>query len=404
MAKRSTHARIHKRESSSGSTHNTKSVPTAEVAWNNSYIDETWHTNTGAGLATPKPAKIKPYLRKLSTKNDSTTLDLSRPAAENETLAGLGINDIGIGSPRTVSDVTFTSTRTKHSRSTSNTSQFSNSSTPRHSQQYYVHPMRQTPRPYTPPSHSYANSTADCEEASEAHDVVFADAVRTRPTLESSRHSGSISSGSVPLTVSVLTTSNSFTGLNKTQSQSSLNMVSPISTRQRTDTLQSIGSMATSPISRRSLDKFSFSRGRDSPIDPVVRQNEIRLARQAYKEKEDAKDRKIQEEAQKQAEREARKMERKEERHRQKEDAAVRKSMGSQNEKGNSSVLGREYEDHVRSHERSMPNRVDTGRAPTRTYSSPDISKTKKARSRWMSFIVWLRTRLLRMGHQTRPR
>ncbi|KAI4256380.1 MAG: hypothetical protein LQ352_002108 [Teloschistes flavicans] len=80
----------------------------------------------------PPLTKIKPLLRKMS--NDQKTVDLSKSAAEN------GI-DLG-------------SNPSYHNRNTSNTSTATATS------QQYIHPMRQTPKPYTPPlAHSFANSS-----------------------------------------------------------------------------------------------------------------------------------------------------------------------------------------------------------------------------------------------------
>jgi hypothetical protein len=57
--------------------------------------------------------KIKPYLRKLSLKEENAArVDLSKSYAENEALTGLGIHDFSgspilAGTPRNASDVRF---------------------------------------------------------------------------------------------------------------------------------------------------------------------------------------------------------------------------------------------------------------------------------------------------------
>ncbi|KAF2758780.1 hypothetical protein EJ05DRAFT_363847 [Pseudovirgaria hyperparasitica] len=401
------HARLHKRENSTTSMKSPASLHSTEMPWADCYaIEPTWKESGVLEMASPKSVKIKPYLRKLSMKNEGG-IDLSRPAAENEGLTGLGIDDIHISSPRTISDVTFSpiGTRTKHSRSTSNTSQFSNNSGPRPSQPYHIHPLRPTPRPYTPPVPSYANSSNGCEEDSEAHDVVYTESIRDRSLPPGpSRRSTSISSSKAPPMPPLLITSSSFTKMG-TPSQSSLSIASPVAGRPRGDTLRSLDSFATAPSSRPSLDKFSLIRGRDSPLDPVSRANEIRLARQAYKEKEEAKDRKMEKEAMKKADQDARRDERKRDRQRRKEEAASKRSLSVSNEKLEyTNVIGREYGEFRPAHARSMPARVDTGLSAKRTHTTQDLSKTKKARSRWLSFIAWLRTRFLRMGHHGHSR
>ena len=102
-------------------------------------------------IASPKSAgkskvKIRPLLRKLSS-NDENTIDLSRSAAENE---GLGIYSPSALEERKSSTDISMARRGYHHRSNSQVSTTTTSSTHRYGAQY-VHPMRQTPRPYTPP-------------------------------------------------------------------------------------------------------------------------------------------------------------------------------------------------------------------------------------------------------------
>lgn len=114
-------------------------------------------------------------LRRL-TQSEKNSLDLDRPAAEQEGIfghgSGIGIG-IGIGAggfeydygpaSRSSHDG-FTQTQTGrrgyHNRSTSGTSQFSTATTGSGQRAgSFVHPFQQTPRPYTPPgAASYADS------------------------------------------------------------------------------------------------------------------------------------------------------------------------------------------------------------------------------------------------------
>jgi len=168
------HGRLHKRGSSAGSSIATPQTA-AFPAFDPNYQD----------LASPRPAyqdpyappspststkskvKIKPLLRKLNP-NEKTSLDLSRTAAENE---GLGIYTAsgGGGRNRDGSDVGYNPSgarRGYHTRTMSGTSQVSTTTTSSNHRPgaQYVHPMRQTPRPYTPPlSHSYQNSQSSSE-------------------------------------------------------------------------------------------------------------------------------------------------------------------------------------------------------------------------------------------------
>lgn len=143
------HARLHKRGHSASSS---LASPLSPVADGGAFVfqrSETPRSTREESWASAHPLKIKPYLRKLSSK-DANALDLSRPAAENESLAGLDIardyardysayahdyspsyaRDYNPSYARSITDVTFTPVngRHRHTRSTSNTSQFSTSS------------------------------------------------------------------------------------------------------------------------------------------------------------------------------------------------------------------------------------------------------------------------------------
>lgn len=168
------HGRLHKRGSSAGSSIATPQTA-AFPAFDPNYQD----------LASPRPAyqdpyappspatstkskvKIKPLLRKLSP-NEKTSLDLSRTAAENEGLGIYTASGSG-GRNRDGSDVGYNPSagrRGYHTRTMSGASQVSTTTTSSNHRPgaQYVHPMRQTPRPYTPPlSHSYQNSLTSSE-------------------------------------------------------------------------------------------------------------------------------------------------------------------------------------------------------------------------------------------------
>lgn len=356
-----------------------------------------------ASASNKSAPKIKPYLRKLSTK-DSNSLDLSRPAAENETLANINLSEVYMANYRSASEVPFTpvgGSRHRHRRSTSNTSQFSTSSSQRPTQPF-KHPMRQNPRPYTPPvGQSYPNSVTE----NEADDILSEDEFHYRQHIfDPSRRSGSVSSATAP--VLSLHTSTSFTKLGG-QSQTNLS-VSPAgangtATRQRGDTLRSFDTaVATSPSSTASFDKvksfLSFNADRDSPVDPATRAREIQAARAAYREREEAKERKAEKEALKAADRESRRQIRQEERTRRKSECHSRSvSRNVSNEKlPRPSVGGRQYSDYAQTHDLSMPARVETGFH--RTEATPAVSKTKAARSTWLTFVTWFRTRIFRLG------
>jgi hypothetical protein len=362
--------------------------------------------------ASSKPLKIKPYLRKLSSK-DNNTVDLSRPAAENESLAGLGISEYGGGGySRSVADVNFTgmNSRGRHNRSTSNTSQFSTSSSFQRPTAPYLPPIRQTPRPYTPPiSRSTPPSILGSEN--EADDIMSDEEFRLRQNAyDPARRSGSLSSAPGVAPALRIHTTGSSTRLGGSYSHSSVSLTSPVAqSRSRGDTLRSIDT--TSPSSRTSFDKtFNFIRGgggRESPADAASRAASIRAARQAFAEKEEAKERKYTKEAIKQEERIQKKQYKHEEHQRRKSEVSERKdhqrsrSVSDSNEKTLStprpSLGGRQYSDHRQAHTRSLPahvRAVDTEKSTVK----PKVTKSRAAKGRWLRVVTWFKTRLLRLS------
>lgn len=362
----------------------------------------------------PQPAshsqKIKPYLRKLSSK-DHNDLDLSRPAAENERLAGLGITEYGgYEYTRSVGDVTFAPVKSRnHGRSTSNTSQFSTSSSLQI--QRPMPAIRQAARPYTPPMSKSNPASILLSADAEPDTITMADdETRLRQaSYEPTRKSGSLSSSTPAQGLRIHTTgSSSF--LAGSYSQSTVSLTSPIAqSRSRGDTVKSMET--TSPSSRTSFDKaFGFIRpGRDSPVDAQSRAASIRAARQAFEEKEAAKERKYDREVHKQAERESRKQYKKEEREQRKSESNDKKRSRSVSDTtsydraSRPSIGGRQYSDHRQTHTSTLPNQVSnvdlekagygtSGYGPT-----PKVTKARQAKGRWLRFLIWIRTRLLRM-------
>ncbi|KAL6705946.1 hypothetical protein ACN47E_006225 [Coniothyrium glycines] len=410
-----TTARLHKRSRSASSQPSRSLSPVADTGaftFDRSdtpkVIEESW-TASPLMSATPSshPLKIKPYLRKLSSK-DPNGLDLSRPAAEND-MAGLGIQTTDYTSfSRSISDVSFTPVngRHRHNRSTSNTSQFSTSSglqrpTPLPS-------IRQTPQPYTSPM-SVSSPPSIHGSEYEAGDIMSEEEYRMKQTAyDPSRRSGSLSS--VQGTSLRIHTNNSSTRLAGSYSQSSVSLTSPVAAaRSRGDTLKSIDT-TTSPSSRTSFDHATkFIRGgRDSPIDATSRAASIRAARLKFEEAERAKERKYEKEVHKQLERNQRKQLKKEDIQRRRSDtidhpelkhARTRTISDSENEKApRPSVGGRQYSDHKEAHSNSLPKYVATIDPEKQTGIVPEVTKSRAAKGRWLRFITWFKTRLLRIS------
>ena len=413
------HARLHKRGHSASSS---LASPLSPVADGGAFtfsrsetpkttIEEPWIESSRhmPAAVSSHPLKIKPYLRKLSAK-DNNGLDFSRPAAENENLAGLSFNEYDGAYSRSLSDATFTQVnpRHRHTRSTSNTSQFSTSSgglvrpTP-------MPAIRQTPQPstYLPPaSKSSPSSILGIEH--EGDDIMSDEEFRLRQTAyEPGRRSGSISS--VPGVSLRIHTNNSTTRLASNYSQSTISLTSPVAqARSRGDTLKSIDT-TTSPSSRTSLDQgLRFIRGgRDSPIDAASRAASIRAARAKFEEEELAKERRYEKEANKQAERDYRKQAKRDEQQRRRSEATDRAEYkrsrsvsDSHNEKApRPSVGGRQYSDHREAHINSLPKHVSTVDLE-KAGVTPEVTTKRAAKGRWLSFITWFKTRLLRMSRK----
>lgn len=426
----SAHGKLHKRGSSLSST---TTSPTLQDAATFSYrpsIDnrrilyeepQPLEDFGRAGSPGNGPMKIKPYLRKLSLKEENARVDLSKSVAENEALAGLGIHDFSTVSPRSASDVRFepvNSGRARHQRATSNGSQFSTSSvgTQRPSAPY-MHPMRHTPRPYTPPiAKSYTTSVLGSEDSDEITDVMVEEDIRYRvpqrgvydpqPLPTSSLRSESVSSSTLPAARAPLHlhTNGSFNRLPFPQnpSQSSLTGSMPTS-RSRGGTLQSFVSVDTaSPSSRTSMDKaLGMFRGRSAEdVDPAARAASIRAARIAYTEREEAKAAKAEKEELKRLGREQRKAGKREDRIRRKSDAEIRRERASSGANEKVEMFAAKGYDASKP-STSLPEQVT--KPPSRGASqSARIQREGRqrggAKSTWLSFMAWFRKRLLRLS------
>lgn len=389
-------------------------------------LEESWEeaSTTNSNL------KVRPFFRKLSTK-DSGIVDLSRPAAENEGLAGLGIaiNEYGNGpgygfASKSASDVSFEHmnrpNRTRHIRSPSSNSQFS-TTTANSFQRPNPSYARPTTRPFTPPiSQSYTTSLGG---RSSSDEDVINEKSRTEEDMNyrqlmshaiEPKHyrSGSLSSAgniSAPAPL-YIRTSDSVTRFNS-PSQTSLH-----ATRSRGATLQSVDTV--SPSSRPSMDKtFGFFRQRSGGTEAELidsatsRAASIQAARIAYQEKEDAKARKAEKEEIRQQERRYKKEEHKRKKS-ETEDFKRRKSeterprrtrtRSSSNTEKAEEIGGKEYANLKRENSRTLPKSVDRISPARRDYASRERTQKKKngGKRAWYEFLAWIRTRFFRFGRK----
>jgi hypothetical protein len=156
-----------------------------------------------------------------------------------------------------------------------------------------------------------------------------------------------------------------------------------------------------SPSSGRpSIDKaVSFlHRGKShDDVDPeAARAASIRALRAAYNEKEEAKEAKYEREAQKQADRRAKK----EERQRRKSDGASStnpvRSHSATTEKAD--VMGKAYDDYNVTHASSLPKTTNEKTRPRGSTNTSTSSNNRNAKSTWVRFLAWLKTRFLHWG------
>jgi len=157
------------------------------------------------------------------------------------------------------------------------------------------------------------------------------------------------------------------------------------------------------------MDKaMSFIRGgRDEPVDAAARAASIRAAREKYNAREAEKERKAEKEALKKEDREYKKKMKQDDRQRRKSDADEKRARGrsgSSNEKLEPfPVAGKEYSNFAETPIPSLPARVKTGSPGSRRVRPhASSSASKSAKSKWVGFVAWFKTRLLRLGKRMR--
>jgi hypothetical protein len=301
---------------------------------------------------------IKPILRKMSRDEaPSTSIDLNRSSTEQE---GLGIY-MNFERERSHSG-SLTGTTYKmtpsglHNRSTSGTSQFSTGSGSSGGKpgSQYVHPMRQTPRAYTPPLGQSYQESNDSEELDETPDPESAD-------LQGS-HASSVQA---PPRLSLQIQDDSFTRL---PSISQTNVTSRPSFGYSRDL-----DGTTSPMSRTSLDFVFRSRTRTS-TDPISRAATVQAARQAFEEKEAAKNQRLEKQQIKAEER------------------GSRRRLKRHTSEGPESPVVQSREDISEKPRRSTVHESE----------EPSVSWKSQSKSTWVLFMTWLRTRIFKLKRNIR--
>ena len=325
----STHGRLHKRGSSASAT-TSPSSPNFNLTFNSTVQPlsappvQSFDPAT-VPFAKPEPksrVKIRPLLRKFSSQEQ--IIDLSRSAAENEGLGIYAASDVNSRLPSrpNASQHSSTSQRDHHQRTTSATSQISTTSSNRYGQ--YVHPMRTSSHPYTPPiADSYKNSldsdhsTIDPQLSHTVSEPIHT-SYAPRPLNRRGVRPLHIRTGSASHL-----TSTSQTNLPGT----------PSSLRIHSDQVQSPSTM---PTARSSMESSFRKRSRaNTHEDPMSQAATVAALRQQFNEKEAAKDLKYQLAAEKAQEKEAKKLQKKQEEERRKHEnkGKIRSNKNTMSEK-----------------------------------------------------------------------
>ncbi|KAL8673076.1 MAG: hypothetical protein Q9168_002499 [Polycauliona sp. 1 TL-2023] len=360
---------------------------------------------TNTKFAMPPPAtfpktkvKIKPLLRKLSSP-DQKTIDLSKSVAENE---GLGIyTSSEVGDSRKASSEMGYAGRSYHNRTISGTSHISTTTTSSHHKHsaQYVHPMRQTPLPYTPPVvGSFANSLESGISTGAPptipHELIHPDLL-SQPNnkatipyapLPSPRRAQPpplhIRTGSAP----------------RLASTSQINLPGTPSSLRKQTSDNKAGLPAMPASTRTSFDSmFRFRSRANTNEDPVVRAAQVAVLRKEFDERERLKDELRREQEAKKASREAKKQAKRDESEQRKSESRARKRAQS-NTMSEKSATRAAYQ--AQQEKSSVPTSLGgttTPGGPARRKGATPASAGKALVNRWQLFVFWLKTVWLKL-------
>ena len=384
---RAAHAKLHRRNHSATSPTSPTFVPDYLLQSSSSVVPASAHANSYTPperkSSSKSRAKIKPLLRKF-TSQENVKIDLSRSAAENE---GLGIySSSEITAPSSRADTK----RGYHDRNISAASELSAntvSSNPYGAQ--YVHPMRQTPRQYTPPiANSYKTSLeSEAPTISTSSDAAFFETHSRQPSSNTAVPYAPLPLTRRPPPLHVRTgsatrlTSSSQTNLPGTPSSLRFN-ADPITT-----------SEMVSPTARSSLESAFRMRSRSNTAntnnDPVIQAATVQQMRRQFQEKEAAKELKYQQAEARAREKEARRKEKRDESERRTSEKKERKRAKSNAASEKSSFLaGGDQRDTVVQKLSTQDSTPKLSQQQTRG-GGTSASAGKAARSKWSLF--WFR-------------
>ena len=396
---RASHAKLHRRGHSATSPTSPTFVPDYLLQSASPVVPASAHADMySPPHRTPSSksrVKIKPLLRKF-TSQENVLVDLSRSAAEN---AGLGIyssSEIKRSQPELDNRHGFHD-RTVSAASEVSTNTFSSNRDGIH----YVHPMRQTPRPYTPPVGTPYKTSLESEAPTinTSSDAAFIDP-RSRATTPTPY--ASLPSTRRPLPLHVRTGSAA-----RLTSSSQTNLPgTPSSLRFNTDTITS--SEVVSPTTRSSLEGVFRIRSRSNTAntnnDPVAQAATVQQMRKQFREKEAAKELKYQQAEARAQEKEAKRREKRDESQRRTSEKRERKRTKSNAASEKSSFMNSGEQRDVFSGGQMLPQQASLpGTKQQQERGNTAKSAGTATRSKWSLFwfrfvTSWLRLKRRMFG------
>lgn len=398
-AARASHDKTHRRGHSATSPTSPTFLPDYLLQSSSSMVPASAHADPYAPSegksSSMSKVKIKPLLSKF-TSQENVSIDLSRSAAENEGL--------GIYSSSDINNSASANAGTRqgyHNRTTSATSEISTTtaSSNRFGAQF-VHPMRQTPRPYTPPiANSYKTSLE-----SEAPTVTTTGEI---PLFDSRSRQSSSNTTTTPTSYAPLPSTRRPPPLHvRTSSAAHLTSSSqtnlpgtPSSLRFNTDTITPVDMV--SPTARSSLESTFRIRSRSNTAntnnDPVVQAATVQQLRRQFQEKEAAKELKYQQAEARAAEKHAKRQEKREDSERRTSEKRERKRGRSNAASEKSSFLTPTEPQESPAVQMVQQQSYDSQETQQRKKGDTAGSAGKAARSKWSLFWFRITTMWLRL-------
>ncbi|KAL8761013.1 MAG: hypothetical protein Q9184_002826 [Pyrenodesmia sp. 2 TL-2023] len=338
--------------------------------------------------------KMKPLLRKLSSQ-DQNTVDLSKSVAENEGL-GLYTSSAASEGRKTSSDVGYPGYHHPTASEASHVSATSISSHHRYGAQY-IHPMRQTPSPYTPPlASSFDNSVESGDSSTGGPAAVPNDLIQPD---HHKQHMNPTSYAPLPSPRRTRPPLHVRTGSSSRLASSSQTNLpgTPSSLRLQTDNIDTSVAMAST---RTSYDSMFRKRSRANTIeDPAARAAQVAVLRKEFDERERIKDEQRREQEARKAQKEAKRQQKRDESQQRRSETIARKRAYSNTMSEKSAIRG--YQAQQDSMSRQTTGGGGGGSAASRPQTRGSTKTAggagKAITNKWQVFLFWVKTLMLKL-------